>query len=280
MSKLQFLIDMLTKGRKIHISILDLNGILNTSSTKIDFQNVIHSKSFCNIAKSTEKGFRSCLHCKNLANTKAITSKQPFCGYCLYGIYEAAMPVIIDETVSAIVYVGNAIVDIDQTKNRIEKVCRYTHVDKEKLYEQIKECEYIDNTNEIMSIAEIVSDYIKMLYKTETKVYPRLHWLVSALKQYADQTFCFNPTLKELSVLYHKNEKYMGRLFKKEMGMTFHQYCLMLRLQKAEALLLKTSDKIINIALECGFNNISYFNRVFKAHYGMTPGEYIISKKE
>lgn len=280
MQKLQILIEMLTKGRKLHISIWDLSGILNTSSTKIDFQNVIHSKSFCNIAKSTEKGFRSCLHCKKLANTKAITSKKPFCGYCLYGIYEAAMPVIIDETVSAIVYVGNAIVDIYQTKNRIEKVCRYTHVDKEKLYEQIKECEYIDNTNEIMSIAEIICDYIKMIYKTETKVYPSLHWLVSALKQYADQTFCFNPTLKELSVLYRKNEKYMGRLFKKEMGMTFHQYCLMLRLQKAEALLLKTSDKIINIALECGFNNISYFNRVFKAHYGMSPSEYIISKKE
>lgn len=280
MQKLQILIEMLTKGRKLHISIWDLSGILNTSSTKIDFQNVIHSKSFCNIAKSTEKGFRSCLHCKYLANTKAITSKKPFCGYCLYGIYEAAMPVIIDETVSAIVYVGNAIVDIDQTKNRIEKVCRYTHVDKEKLYGQIKECEYIDNTNEIMSIAEIICDYIKMLYKTETKVYPRLHWLVSALKQYADQTFCFNPTLKELSVLYHKNEKYMGRLFKKEMGMTFHQYCLLLRLKKAEVLLLRTSDKVIDISLECGFNNISYFNRVFKAHYGMSPSEYIISKKE
>ena len=43
MQKLQFLIDMLTKERKIHISILDVSGILNTPSTKIAFQNVIHS---------------------------------------------------------------------------------------------------------------------------------------------------------------------------------------------------------------------------------------------
>ena len=121
MQKLQILIDMLTKERKIHISILDVSGILNTPSTKIDFRNVIHSKNFCNIAKSSEKGYRSCLHCKDLANTKAITSRKPFCGHCLYGIYEAAMPVIIGETVSAVVYVGNAIVDVDQTKNRIEK---------------------------------------------------------------------------------------------------------------------------------------------------------------
>ena len=118
-----------------------------------------------------------------------------------------------------------------------------------------------------------------MLYAAEPNVSTKLHWLVSSLKQHADQTFCFNPTLKELSVLYHKNEKYMGRLFKKEMGMNFHQYCLQLRLKKAETLLSNTSDKIIDIALECGFNNISYFNRAFKAQYGLSPSEYTIRKK-
>lgn len=277
MQKLQFLIDMLTKERKIHISILDLSGILNTQSTKIAFRNVIHSKTFCDIAKSTEKGHRSCLHCKNLANTKAVSSKKPFYGQCLYGIYEAAMPVIIGDTVSAIVYVGNAIVDIDHTKKRIEKTCRYTHVDKQKLYEQIEECEHVDHINELVGISEIVCDYIKMLYQTESKETSQLHWLVSALKQHADQTYCFNPTLKELSVLYHKNEKYMGRLFIKEMHMSFHKYCLLLKLQKAEALLSGTNDKIIDIALECGFDNISYFNRAFKKQYGMSPSEYIIS---
>ena len=279
MQKLQFLIDMLTKERKIHISILDLSGILNTQSTKIAFRNVIHSKTFCDIAKSTEKGYRSCLHCKNLANTKAVSSKKPFYGHCLYGIYEAAMPVIIDDTVSAIVYVGNAIVDIDHTKKRIEKTCRYTHVDKQQLHEQIEKCEHVDHINELVGISEIVCDYIKMLYQTESKEPSQLHWLVSALKQHADQTYCFNPTLKELSVLYRKNEKYMGRLFIKEMHMSFHKYCLLLKLQKAEALLSGTNDKIIDIALECGFDNISYFNRAFKKQYGMSPSEYIISKR-
>ena len=280
MQKLQFLIDMLTKERKIHISILDLSGILNTQSTKVAFQNVIHSKTFCDIAKSTEKGYRSCLHCKNLANTKAVSSKKPFYGHCLYGIYEAAMPVIIGNTVSAIVYVGNAIVDIDHTKKRIEKTCQYTHVDKQKLHEQIEECEYVDHINELVGISEIVCDYIKMLYQTEPKESSQLHWLFSTLKQHADQTYCFNPTLKELSVIYHKNEKYMGRLFKKEMHVSFHEYCLLLKLQKAESMLLKTTDKIIDIALECGFDNISYFNRAFKKQYGMSPSEYIHSRKQ
>lgn len=280
MQKLQFLIDMLTKGRKIHISIWDLNGVLNTPSTKITFENVIHSKKFCDIAKSTEKGYRSCLHCKNLANTKAITSKKQFSGHCLYGIYEAAMPVIIGEVVAAIVYVGNAVVDIDYTNSRIEKACHYTNVDRQKLYEQTKECEYFNNADELLNIAEIICDYIKILYTAEPKTSAEVHWLASALKQHADRTYWLNPTLKELSLIYHKNEKYIGRLFKKEMHASFHEYCLLLKLQKAEALLLKTTDKIIDIALECGFDNISYFNRTFKKQYGVSPMEYRVSKRE
>ena len=280
MQDLQFLIDMLTKKRNLHISILDLSGILNTPSTKISFENVIHSKPFCDIAKSTEKGYRLCQRCKKLANTKAVEHKKPFCGHCLYGLYEAAMPVIIGETVAAVVYVGNAITDADQTYRRIDKACRYTNVDCHKLYEQTKECEHTDHADELLKIAEIVCDYIKMLYVKEQKTPNSMHWLVSALKQYAERMYCYNPTLKDLSVVYHKNEKYMGRLFIKEMHMSFHEYCLLLKLQKAERLLLETNNKIIDIALECGFDNISYFNRTFKKQYGMPPGEYIISKRE
>ena len=147
------------------------------------------------------------------------------------------------------------------------------------LYEKTKECEYIDNADELIGIAEIISDYIKSIHKKKPQSETSLHWLVATIKQHADQTFCFNPTLKELSVLYHKNEKYLGRLFKNEMGISFHGYCLRLRLEKAEELLLSTSDKVIDVALECGFNNISYFNRAFKARYGMSPSEYATSKQ-
>lgn len=275
MQSLQVLIDMLTKGRKIHISILDINGILNTPSTKISFENAIHSKKFCTIAKSTERGNRLCYRCKKLANKKAVEGKKNFCGHCLYGLYEASVPVIIDETVAAVIYVGNAVIDIEQTNRRIEKACHYTRVDPQQLYEQTKECEYLNHADELLKIAEIVCDYIKMLYVKKPKATTSMHWLVLALKQYAERMYCSNPTLKDLSVVYHKNEKYMGRLFIKEMQVSFHKYCLLLKLQKAEALLLGTKDKIIDVALECGFDNISYFNRAFKKQYGMSPSEFI-----
>ena len=82
------------------------------------------------------------------------------------------------------------------------------------------------------------------------------------------------PGVIDIEFMDRKNEKYLGRLFKKEMGISFSEYCIGLRLEKAEESLLKSNDKIIDIALDCGFNNISYFNRVFRKKHNVSPGEY------
>lgn len=274
MQNLKTLIEQFEKNRKIHISILDLSGILSTPSTKIDFKNAIHSKEFCNIAKSTECGYRTCLRCKMLANTKAIMYMKPFLGQCSYGLYEAAVPVVIDKNVMAIVYVGNAVVDIERVKACIKKTCERTGVSIQELYQQLNWCEFTDNPNELYQIAEIISDYLKMLYCSLPKNRTELHWLVSSMKVYADKRFCYNISLRELAITYQKNEQYIGRLFKKHMGIGFNEYCMELRLKKAEMLLSRGNDKIINIAFDCGFNNVSYFNRTFRKKYGISPTQY------
>ena len=274
MQTLKTLIEVLEKNRKIHISILDLGGILSLPDMKIDFKNVIHSKEFCNIAKSTEIGYSTCLKCKKLANEKAIKSMQPYYGQCVYGLYEYAVPVIIEKNVMAIVYVGNAILNEEKVKEKIKITCKLTGVSVKSLYRQLEECEKINDIKELYQIADIVSDYIKTLYLNQPKTKVEMHWLVQAIKKYADKRFCYNLTLKELAITYQKNEQYLGRLFKKHMGVDFSTYCMQLRLIKAENLLQNSKNKIIEIALDSGFNNVSYFNRAFRKKHGISPKEY------
>lgn len=274
MQKLQILIDRLTKTCGLHISIVDLSGILNTPMTQIGFHNVIHATRFCDIAKSTDRGYRTCLRCKMLANTKAISERRPFLGQCVYGLCEAAFPVVINGSVAAVVYVGNAVVDKDRTAARMEKTCGYTGVDAYKLSEELKHCETVEGPTELLQVAELVADYLTWLYHNAPAKTEKLHWLVSLMKRHADEMYCTNISLKELAVTCQKNEKYLGRLFKKEMGIGFNEYCTQLRLHKAEKRLLQSDDKIIDIAFDCGFNTISYFNRVFKKKHGMPPKTY------
>lgn len=274
MEKLQVLIDLLTKGRNLHISVLDLKGILDHPLSKIEFSNIIHSKKFCQIAKSTEQGYRYCLCHKSYANIKAITEKRPFAGSCIYGLFESAVPVTVGDEVAAIVYVGNAIADPKKTEKQIAKTCRKTGVPPDLLLKETKNCERVENPEEMERIGQIVADYILLLHEKSPKTQPKFHWLTSLLIHHAQKTESFDQTLKDLARLYQKNEKYLGRRFKKEVGVSFHEYCMDIRLKKAASLLRESNEKIIEIALQCGFDNVSYFNRSFRKKYGISPGEY------
>jgi AraC-like DNA-binding protein len=69
--------------------------------------------------------------------------------------------------------------------------------------------------------------------------------------------------------------RYVQRLFELE-GTTFTEYVLAQRLARAHRLLtdpLRSADKISAVAYDCGFNDVSYFNRVFRRQYAAAPSD-------
>ena len=67
---------------------------------------------------------------------------------------------------------------------------------------------------------------------------------------------------------------YFMRFFKQYMHMTCVEYLNQYRMDIAAGKLSAGTESITDIAMDAGFNNISYFNRVFKKSFGMTPREY------
>lgn len=70
------------------------------------------------------------------------------------------------------------------------------------------------------------------------------------------------------------NKYYISKLFPAKLGMTFADFITNQRIYCACERLTSGSEPITGIAYECGFRNQSNFNRVFRAHTGMTPREY------
>ena len=274
MQTLQSLIDLLCAGRKIHISILDLTGVLDTPLSRLEFKNTIHATPFCNAAKSTEGGYRACLRCKAMANRRAVTGAKPFSGTCVWGLTEAAHPVIVGGSTVAVVYVGGAIDRPDITEQRIEKMCRYTGALASEIIALTEKCEHSCSADELSRIAELVADYLVYLRPERLPSASPRHWLAAAMARHAEELYYTDLSLKRLASEYGKNEKYMGRLFQREMGVSFGRYCLELRLDRAARRLVCTDACVLDIAMECGFGSLSYFNRSFRRRYGLTPTAY------
>jgi AraC-like DNA-binding protein len=63
-------------------------------------------------------------------------------------------------------------------------------------------------------------------------------------------------------------------LFKAETGQTFTEYLTGIRCDKAAEILVGSERTILDIAISCGFGNLSHFYHVFKKRYGTSPKRY------
>lgn len=258
----------------IKICIHDIDGITGRRLLNIDAKNLMHASSFCDAAKLTPAGYERCVSHKNRANIKAIGEKKPFSGLCPYGLFEAVVPVIIGARPVCIIYAGRIVTDRDRAKERIENTCEKTGVLQSIMKKELEKIPK-DSPEICIKAAEALDTFIRLLYeKSDPGENTGLHWVVMRMTEYADRNFDKNLSLKQMSMLYFMEEKYLGRLFKKQMGKSFGEYVNAARMKKAQELLKNTEKKIIDIAHSCGFNNVTYFNRVFKRFYGISPARY------
>lgn len=85
--------------------------------------------------------------------------------------------------------------------------------------------------------------------------------------------------ISSISSTVNLSEYYFMRFFKKYLGMTFTEYVNFYRLDIASKLLNSTYKSITEISFETGFNSVSYFNKLFKAQFKVTPKEFRNSNK-
>lgn len=104
----------------------------------------------------------------------------------------------------------------------------------------------------------------------ESRYSERLEPIISYIKE----NYAYEITLGELAAILPMSEGQFSRVFKQTMKLSPIQYLMRYRILQSCKLLQDTEKKIGEIANLSGFNNISYFNRVFLNTIGCTPKEY------
>lgn len=85
------------------------------------------------------------------------------------------------------------------------------------------------------------------------------------------QKYNENISLQQTAQYVFLSPEYFSRLFKEKIGQNFSLYLMHYRLQKARELLQTGRYSVAAAAKETGYQNTSYFSKIYKEHLGVTP---------
>lgn len=94
------------------------------------------------------------------------------------------------------------------------------------------------------------------------------------VKNYISKNYMDELRLPELASLAGMSSSAFSRFFKLHTGRNISEYIIDLRLGYAARMLVDTAKSISEIGFDCGFNNLSNFNRIFKKKKGCSPSEF------
>ena len=92
--------------------------------------------------------------------------------------------------------------------------------------------------------------------------------------KYVENNYMEKITIEDIANEVGLSQSHFMKYFKNTMGTSFVDYLNEYRLTMASRLLISSDSSILAIASEVGFENLSYFNRIFKKRFGQTPREY------
>jgi len=95
---------------------------------------------------------------------------------------------------------------------------------------------------------------------------------------YINENYNEDIRLLDVSAMLGFEESYFCRIFKAAVGATFTEYLNFVRICKAEKMLARSNDSILDISASVGFSSVSYFNRIFKKYKNCSPRYYRTAK--
>ena len=142
---------------------------------------------------------------------------------------------------------------------------------------------------------QLSHDYLQIIPKISS-MEELSSWLAKAMNRFMDYLFSYSD-VKHADIIFkamhyvreHLSEKisledvakhvylsptYFSRIFRQETGETFNAYLNKIRIDHSKKLLLDPTTKLIDVSLMSGFDDQSYFTKVFKRNVGISPMQY------
>ena len=248
----------LNKDCKLNVSVHFKSGIFERMTESMALSLLpynSHTNSYCVMAKSRD-------YDKCQLNQKKILAKCekniPFCNVCHAEVREYIYPFYRNSDSVGFVAVSGYRADNPNLNNILSREIWENALDGRAKPEL---CDAV-----IPPLCIMMECALKKYLKAEANEYNQI---LQFLNEYHTDI-----TLSDLAKYFSRSNSYISHLFRKNSGMTLRAYCNRLKLNDAKKLLLTTEIPVTEVAINTGFNDTSYFIRLFKEEFGITPLQY------
>jgi len=142
------------------------------------------------------------------------------------------------------------------------------------LFERI----YEEHTNELPNWRQLVHDYfmavLLLIERRSEESQISSCDMVAQIMQYIEHNFTRDISIEELASFVHVTPAHLIRTFSEQVGTSPMKYLREFRVQIAKRMLLANSDPVNEIATAVGYDDASYFSRVFKKATGFSPTSF------
>lgn len=122
------------------------------------------------------------------------------------------------------------------------------------------------------SLYAVCDEYIKSVPLTEKN--KKISEKITVITDFIEKNHTKDIKLSDIGRLLGYDYHYVSRYFHSVFKMSFSEFLNLYRLEAAITLMEQSDKKILDIALESGFQSVRSFNECFKAHFKMSPTEY------
>lgn len=242
----------------ISISVLDTECNAIATSTR--------NKEYCALLQTMELEKKRCMQCDMKILSRCLSSKKLESHICRAGLYDAAMPIIKDDSIVGFVIMGQVrslsspalpeyIPDADpQILKQLNKI-----------YEQTT----VISQNQLEALYDLLP---RILFDSAIE-FVRDPSVIEILK-FIDENLQADLSIKQLCERFYISKNRLYEAFRSNFGCTVTEYINKQRIKRAKELLKQSNNSAYNIAERVGIYNYTYFCKLFKKLSGVTPTEY------
>ncbi|MEI6972145.1 MAG: PocR ligand-binding domain-containing protein [bacterium] len=237
----------------------------------------------CRIIGSTPEGAARCRDC-NLMYFAEAASKRKACRYtCHAGLIDVAAPIFLDGRHVATISCGQ-LLPTPPTARGLDKIMRHLGglpLPREALRKAYFRTSHLDSrkVDAAVKMLTFFTEYLGRMGLTLKAMADRLERAeVVFARRHVEDHFRGHLSVEDVARKTGLSPSHFSTVFRKATGQTFVEHVQRRRVEEAKALLARTPQSVTEICFQCGFTNLTHFNRVFRRWTGFSPRQYRKSK--